>query len=126
MKKVHKILLSAVAGTIILALVWPVLSYGIYFTDPLTTLMGALTILLVVGGALLLSYAAQQIHPALVPLLWAAFFLVPLARFLAGNSDGLMEDLAWVLFSGIPGIWLLIISLRTLLGAKRPVNGTRN
>jgi hypothetical protein len=125
MKKAHKIALSAGAGIIILALVWPVLDYGIYFTDPMGTLLGVFTILLAVTGALLLSYAARQVHPALVPLLWAAFFLLPLVRFLAGNSDGPMEDLAWILFLGTPGIWLLVISVRTSLKARRSISGTR-
>jgi hypothetical protein len=125
MQKVHRILLSAAAGIIILALVWPVLDYGIYFTDPISTLLGVFTILLAVTGALLLSYAIRHVHPALVPLLWAAFFLVPLARFLAGNSEGPMEDLAWILFLGTPGVWLLVIGLRMLLKSRRSISGTR-
>jgi hypothetical protein len=123
MKKTHKIALSAAAGILILALLWPVLDYGIYFTDPMGTLLGMLTISLALVGALLLSYAARQVHPALVPLLWAAFFLVPLVRFLAGNSEGPMEDLAWILFSGTPGVWLLVIGLRMLLKSRKSIGG---
>lgn len=108
----------------ILALVWPVMDYGIYFTGPIETLMGVVTVLLGVGGALLLSYAAHEIHPALVPILWAALFLVTLARFLAGNSEGLMEDLAWIFFLGIPGIVLLIVGLRVLVKARGSADKT--
>ncbi len=83
------------------------------------TIMGVLTILLAVAGALLLSYAARQIHPAAVPLLWSAFFLGNVAAFLAGNSDGMMADLAVVMMAGIPGMVLLIISIRIFLRDRR-------
>ncbi|QNT75536.1 hypothetical protein [Dehalogenimonas etheniformans] len=124
MKRIHKILISTTVGILILALVWPVMDYGIYFTGPIETLMGVVTVLLGVGGALLLSYAAHEIHPALVPILWAALFLVTLARFLAGNSEGLMEDLAWIFFLGIPGIVLLIVGLRVLVKARGSADKT--
>ncbi|WP_076003239.1 hypothetical protein [Dehalogenimonas formicexedens] len=102
-----------------LALVWPVLDYGIYFSGPIETLMGVMTILLAVGGALLIGYGVSHIHPALVPLLWAALLLVTLTRFLAGNSEGIMEDLGWIFFLGVPGIWLLITGLRMLFRTRR-------
>jgi ammonia channel protein AmtB len=118
-KKIHRIILTATAGVVILALVWPVLGYGVYFTDPLNSIMGALTIVLFLAGALLVSYAAREIHPALAPSLWGILFLAFLVRFLAGNSDGPMEDLGIILMAGIPGVVLLYIGLRTYLRGRR-------
>ncbi|PVV84042.1 hypothetical protein [Dehalogenimonas alkenigignens] len=118
MKKTHRIL-AAAGGIIILALVWPVLGYGIYFTDPLNSIMGALTIFLFLVGALLVSYAAREIHPALAPSMWGILFLTFLVRFLAGNSDGPMEDLGIILMAGIPGAVLLFIGLKIYLRDRR-------
>ncbi|KTB47690.1 hypothetical protein DEALK_05350 [Dehalogenimonas alkenigignens] len=119
MKKTHRIILAAAGGIIILALVWPVLGYGIYFTDPLNSIMGALTIFLFLVGALLVSYAAREIHPALAPSMWGILFLTFLVRFLAGNSDGPMEDLGIILMAGIPGAVLLFIGLKIYLRDRR-------
>ena len=119
MKKRNRILLAASVGIILLMIVWPRLAHGIYVTDFSKMFGDIVAILLVVFGALLVSYAAHEIHAASVPLLWSTFFLYPLVRFLFGNSDGLMADLAMIIMMGIPGTWLLIISIRMFWRARQ-------
>lgn len=118
-KKTHRIILAATGGIIILALVWPVLGYGIYFTDPLNSIMGALTLIVFLAGALLVSYAAREIHPALVLAVWGILFLAHRVRFLAGNIEGFMAGLIMTIMLGIPGVILLFVGLRTYLCGRR-------
>ncbi|MEL7562868.1 hypothetical protein [Dehalogenimonas sp. 4OHTPN] len=119
MKKLHKIFLAAAGGVVILALVWPVLNYGIYFTDPLNSIMGALTLIVFLAGALLVSYAAREVHPVLVLAVWGILFLAHLVRFLAGNIEGFMAGLIMTMTLGIPGVILSFIGLRTYLRSRR-------
>jgi len=119
MKRLHRILLAAAGGTIILALVWPRLDYGIYVTDTEKLFGDIFAILLAVLGAVLVSYALHEIHPALVPLGWVMVFLGNLTAFLAGNSDGFGADLAMVILAGIPGMVLTIVSIRMYLNGRR-------
>jgi hypothetical protein len=116
--KVHRILLAAAGGIIILMAAWP---GRLPFDSAGSALASAVQILFAVLGALLISYALHEIHQALVPLGWSAFFLGNVVTFLAGNSDGMMADLAIVIMAGVPGAVLLIIGIRMFLQNKRRV-----